>query len=211
MLKYKRTYVLLFIGFVMLLMIPGIFAEQRVTYEPEDVIRSIVSTVIAEVGADREYYEKHHNKLYTLVDSVLIPHLDSKKISKFVLGRRWREIQDYQQVEFESLFTRSLIQMYAIHILEYKSDYVITFRPTDYSVCSDFVCRRATVTMILHLDKSKTTTKFFLYRDTNNEWKIWNLTIEGINLGIAYRNSYASIFEKVGMDGLLQKLRRKVQ
>ena len=101
--------------------------------------------------------------------------------------------------------------MYAIHILEYKSDYVITFRPTDYSVCSDFVCRRATVTMILHLDKSKTTTKFFLYRDTNNEWKIWNLTIEGINLGIAYRNSYASIFEKVGMDGLLQKLRRKVQ
>ena len=91
MLKYKRVYILLFIGFAMLFMIPKIFALScsAVDLEPEDVIRSIITTVVATVGSDREYFDEHHDKLYTLVDSVLIPHFDSKKISKFVLGRNW--------------------------------------------------------------------------------------------------------------------------
>ena len=212
MLKYKRVYILLFIGFAMLFMIPKIFAlsSSSVDFEPEDVIRSIITTVVATVGSDREYFDEHHDKLYTLVDSVLIPHFDSKKISKFVLGRNWREIEDYQRDEFEWLFTRSLIQMYALHILEYKPEYVIKFRPTEYSVCSDTYCNRAVVTMILHLNKNKTTTKFFLYKHPVGEWKIWNFSIEGINFGIAYRNTYASIIKSDGIEGLLRRLRDKV-
>ena len=215
MLKYKRVYILLFIGFAMLFMIPKIFAlsSSAVDLEPEDVIRSIITTVVATVGSDREYFDEHHDKLYTLVDSVLIPHFDSKKISKFVLGRNWKQIEEHQQDEFEWLFTRSLIQMYALHILEYKPEYVIKFRPTDYSVCPDgpaVYCHRAVVTMLLHLNKNKTTTKFFLYRNPIGEWKIWNFSIEGINLGIAYRNTYASIIESDGIEGLLRRLRNKI-
>ena len=212
MLKYKRVYILLFIGFAMLFMIPKIFAlsSSAVDLEPEDVFRSIITTVVATVGSDREYFDEHHDKLYTLVDSVLIPHFDSKKISKFVLGRNWRQIEEHQQDEFEWLFTRSLIQMYALHILEYKPEYVIKFRPTEYSVCSNTYCNRAVVTMLLHLNKNKTTTKFFLYRNPIGEWKIWNFSIEGINLGIAYRNTYASIIESDGIEGLLRRLRNKI-
>ena len=212
MLKYKRIYILLFIGFAMLLMIPGIFAKSgpEEYFEPEAVIRSIITTVVATVGSDREYFDEHHDKLYTLVDSVLIPHFDSKKISKFVLGRNWRQIEEYQRDEFEWLFTRSLIQMYALHILDYKPEYVIKFRPTEYSVCSNTYCNRAVVTMLLHLNKNKTTTKFFLYRHPVGEWKIWNFSIEGINLGIAYRNTYASIIESDGIEGLLRRLRNKI-
>ena len=212
MLKYKRIYILLFIGFAMLFMIPKIFALSSIEeeFEPEALIRSIITTVVATVGSDREYFDEHHDKLYTLVDSVLIPHFDSKKISKFVLGRNWRQIEDYQRDEFEWLFTRSLIQMYALHILEYKPEYVIKFRPTEYSVCSNTYCNRAVVTMLLHLNKNKTTTKFFLYRNPIGEWKIWNFSIEGINLGIAYRNTYASIIESDGIEGLLRRLRNKV-
>ena len=212
MLKYKRVYILLFIGFAMLLMIPKIFALSSIEeeFEPEALIRSIITTVVATVGSDKEYFDEHHDKLYTLVDSVLVPHFDSKKISKFVLGRNWRQIEEYQRDEFEWLFTRSLIQMYALHILEYKPEYVIKFRPTDYSVCSNTYCNRAVVTMLLHLNKNKTTTKFFLYRNPIGEWKIWNFSIEGINFGIAYRNTYASIIKSDGIEGLLRRLRDKV-
>ena len=53
--------------------------------------------------------------------------------------------------------------------------------------------------------------KFMLYLDKHQEWKIYNLAIDGINYGLLYRTIYKESIEMCGVEDFLLKLRKKLE
>ena len=171
---------------------------------PQVVIRTVMTTALAEISIDKGHYQSNYEALYTLIDSIVVPHLDSTKLAKSVLGKYWKELKEYEQVEFIDLFQQTIIKTYALYILDYESTYDIKFRETRFN--SDGT--RAVVEMLVLTERDAVSTSFLLHNN-DQYWKIYNFSIDGINLAIIYKTSYASIIQRDGVQGLLQQLREK--
>ena len=119
------------------------------------------------------------------------------------------ELESFVQTappKFALLFETTLKAMYAAYLLQYKDTMAITFRPTSFNTNRT----RAGVKMMLHLSAtSKVNTRFLLYVIEGN-WKIYNFSIDGINFGIVYRNTYAQLIRSLGIEGVLERMREKL-
>ena len=135
-----------------------------------------------------------------------MPHVDVLKMSKLILGRNWNEFTTEQQEEFAFLFEATLNKMYAAYLLEYKDTMAITFRPTSFNTDRT----RAGVKMRLHLTATTKVDTTFLLHVTNRRWKIYNFSIDGINFGIIYRNTYKQLINNLGIEGVLERMREKL-
>ena len=141
-----------------------------------------------------------------LVERILMPHVDALKMSKLILGRNWNRLTIEQQEEFAFLFETTLKKMYAAYLLEYKDTMALTFRPTGFNTNRT----RANVHMILHLTATKRVNTRFLLYATEGKWKIYNFSIDGINFGIIYRNTYKQLINNLGIEGVLEQMREKL-
>ena len=96
--------------------------------------------------------------------------------------------------------------MYAAYLLEYKDTMAITFRPTSFNTNRT----RAGVKMRLHLTATTKVDTIFLLYVTDGKWKIYNFSIDGINFGIIYRNTYKQLINNLGIEGVLERMREKL-
>lgn len=216
MLKYKRFYILIVISFVLLFLVPVVFAESLYHpypryNDPKHLIEDVLKDVIYAIRRDRERYENNDEEVYKLVKRKLMPHVDVRKMSTIVLGRHWNTMTTEQQNEFMYLFEAITTRSYAVYILEYKDSYSLYFKQTRYHNNR----ASAVVHMLLKLEQNREVdTKFALYQSPlsveEGVWKIFNLSIEGINFGIIYRNTYSNIIKQDGIKGLLDDMRKKL-
>lgn len=168
--------------------------------DPKILISGIMHSAVLELRSDEEV-DPHE-----LVERILMPHVDVLKMSKLILGRNWNQFTIEQQEEFALLFETTLKAMYAAYLLQYKDTMAITFRPTSFNTNRT----RAGVKMMLHLSAtSKVNTRFLLYVIEGN-WKIYNFSIDGINFGIIYRNTYKQLINNLGIEGVLNRMREKL-
>ena len=216
MLKYKRFYILMVICFVLLFLVPVVFADSATQNysrynDPKHLIEHVIKDVIYSIRRDRERYENNDEEVYKLVKRKIMPHVDVRKMSTIVLGRHWNTMTTEQQNEFMYLFETITTRSYAVYILEYKDSYSLNFKQTRYYNNK----ASAIVHMILKLEQNrKVNTTFALYQSPlsveEGLWKIFNLSIDGINFGIIYRNSYGTIIRQDGVEGLLHEMREKL-
>ena len=168
--------------------------------DPKILISGIMHSAVLELRSDEEV-DPHE-----LVERILMPHVDVLKMSKLILGRNWNLFTIEQQEEFALLFETTLNKMYAAYLLEYKDTMALTFRPTGFNTNRT----RANVHMLLHLSATKkVNTRFLLYVVEGN-WKIYNFSIDGINFGIIYRNTYKQLINNLGIEGVLERMRAKL-
>ena len=168
--------------------------------DPKLLISAITYSAILELRSNDDV-DPHE-----LVERILMPHVDVLKMSKLILGRNFSRMTLEQQEEFALLFETTLKAMYAAYLLQYKDTMAITFRPTSFNTNRT----RAGVKMMLHLSAtSKVNTRFLLYVIEGN-WKIYNFSIDGINFGIIYRNTYKQLINNLGIEGVLNRMREKL-
>tara|TARA_B100001179_G_C18468304_1_gene350218 strand:- start:117 stop:779 length:663 start_codon:yes stop_codon:yes gene_type:complete len=168
--------------------------------DPKILISGIMHSAVMELRSDDEVNP------HELVERLLMPHVDVPKMSKLILGRNWNHFTIAQQEEFAFLFETTLKKMYAAYLLEYKDTMALTFRSTGYNTNRT----RANVHMILHLSATKKVNTRFLLHVTDGIWKIYNFSIDGINFGIIYRNTYKQLINNLGIKGTLERMREKL-
>ena len=168
--------------------------------DPKILISGIMHSAVLELQSEEEV-DPHE-----LVERILMPHVDVLKMSKLILGRNWNEFTTEQQEEFAFLFEATLNKMYAAYLLEYKDTMAITFRPTSFNTNRT----RAGVKMRLHLTATRKVDTIFLLYVTEGKWKIYNFSIDGINFGIIYRNTYKQLINNLGIEGVLERMREKL-
>ena len=190
--------------FVLSLLCMNTFAATQ--QSAEQVVREAVQQATAKLNAEKDQLKAHPDRIYDLIQSLVVPYFNFPLISRLVLGKgTWEGATDQQKKEFIHEFTTLLVRTYAKALQEY-SDQNVVFLPANNSPGSKLVEIKTEVTG--KASSKKTPINYRMYLSDGN-WKVLDLVVDGISLVNSYRGEYASIVRQDGLDGLIAKMKEK--
>ncbi|MCY3750675.1 MAG: ABC transporter substrate-binding protein [Gammaproteobacteria bacterium] len=168
--------------------------------KPEDVILGTVDSVIARINAEREMLEAQPETVYDLINDLIIPVFDFNNMSRWILGKYWKEASEEQRATFTSEFKALLVRTYAKAVLGFSNERV-TYLETLTGSKPNIVMVKTEIVS----DGSVTPVNYTMHI-SDGSWKVVNVAFEGISLVETYRKSFASEIRNNGLETLLQKL-----
>lgn len=123
--------------------------------------------------------------------------------SQFVLGKFWNRATADQRAEFQGLFTEYLVNSYARHIGSYQAETLAII--ASHPVGSKDVLVETSVE-----SSEGATNPIWRVRAQGDEYKIIDVSIDGVSLALTQRREFAAVINNRGLDGLLDLLREKL-
>lgn len=181
-------------------------AASAVTAEPDQVVKNTVGGVLDRLDAERDQLEAHPERIYELIQELVLPHFDFTSMSKWVLGKsNWKGASVEQRDEFVSQFRTLLVRTYAKALLEYSQEEVIV-----NEVLKNPKSNLVTVKTEVAQPGGDTGIPInYRMHISGGEWKVVDVAVDGISLVRSYRGSFASEIKANGLDSLLGKLVEK--
>ncbi|WP_110650286.1 MlaC/ttg2D family ABC transporter substrate-binding protein [Salinicola peritrichatus] len=153
---------------------------------PTEVIRQSVDSLMSELEGKKDYYAQHEGELAQLVDSNMEKVADFRYIGASVMGRYFRGATPEQRTRFVDVFRKTLIDTYAKGLVTF--DYQ-TLRVLDSESAGRYE-DQASVPMEVVSTDGKTYPVNFTLRQSDGQWKVVNVIVNGINLGLTFRNQF---------------------
>ena len=166
--------------------------------------------VPAEQVSAHEYVERTHNNIFEIIrtknqlfldnpdlftkeiSDVFGSIVDFKRISRNVMGKYAKEASSKQLEDFSEVFENSLLDTYASTLIEFKDEKINVLPPADPSKSKT----KARVNIEILTSSNTYPGRYSMYLDKDNDWKIINIEINGMNLGKIFRNQFYSLMEK---------------
>lgn len=168
----------------------------------EEVVRQTTDQVTARLKAQKPELEAHPERIYGLIQELVVPHFDFASMSKWILGRAWSGATSEQRDQFIAQFRTLLVRTYAKALLEYSSE-AIRFMPTEQNPESNLVMVK---TEVAQSGGGAPIPINYRLHVTDGNWKVVDVTVDGVSLISTYRGSFASEIQKSGLDTLISKL-----
>jgi phospholipid transport system substrate-binding protein len=146
--------------------------------------------------------EEEHKK--EAIRDIAASLFDFSTLSRFTLGRNWRQFDEQQKKTFTTLYRELLESIYMGRLLEYKDEKVVYKKETALGE------NRSEVLTSLLSDTKEVPVLYRMVR-LDGHWKVYDLIIENVSLVKNYREQFRSILSKESPDGLIKILREKVQ
>ena len=184
------------------LMINLAAAVSAATPGAEDVVRSTSGQVIERLAQEKQNLDAHPERLYELIQELVVPHFDFPIMSRWALGKAWNTIDAGSQEQFIVQFRTLLVRTYAKALMEY-SDEKVEFLPMESDPNSNLVVIKTQVT---GKGSANPTPINYRMHVSGGEWKVIDISVDGVSLIGTYRGSFAAEIRKSGIDSLIQKL-----
>ena len=170
---------------------------------PDALIKRLSTEVISMVRDDKAIQAGDINKVITLVDKVIMPNVNFRRMTAAAVGPGWRKASPEQQKRLQDEFKQLLVRTYS-GALNQVTDQSIVVKPlraapgdTDVLVRTEVIGRGEPVQLDYRLEKTP---------GQGSGWKIYNLNVLGVWLVETYRTQFAEELNKNGIDGLIQTL-----
>jgi len=148
-------------------------------------------TVIKEEGST---YDNEPEKFKTRLKNIWEPMVDVGLVSRLILSKAYTGATPEQIVAFEEQTKKLLLDTYVTTLLEFE-DY--TLETNDEIKIN----KRTYEVSVKFLSSSDSfITKFSVYKNKLGEYKIINIIIDGINLGLTFRNQFQDNLANNNMD-----------
>jgi phospholipid transport system substrate-binding protein len=168
---------------------------------PQQLVRDTSSRMLAAMRAEQDSISQDPAHMYALVEEIVLPNFDFRRMSQWVLGRNWRTATPQQRELFVAEFRQLLVRTYGSALLEY-ADEELTYLPFSDSTNAKSVTVR---TEIDQPGVGVIPINYSMYR-SNAGWKVYDISISGVSLVTNYRSSYGSIIRNDGIDQLIEQL-----
>ena len=118
--------------------------------------------------------------------------VDFKRISRNVMGKYAKDATPKQLEDFSEVFENSLLDTYASTLVEFKDEKINVLPPAAPTKSKT----KVRVNIEIVTSSSIYPGRYSMYLDKDNNWKIINIEINGMNLGKIFRNQFYSLMEK---------------
>lgn len=165
-----------------LMLFSGLAQAQQ---SPEQLIRENVDQLMSQLEGRKEYFRQNPDELESLVDDNLDSVADFRYIGASVMGRYFRNATPEQRSRFAETFRQTLIDTYAKGL--------VTFDYRDLRVLDSGGVRadnQASVDMEIVSTDGQLYPVSYSLRQSNGQWKVVNVIVNGINLGLTFRNQF---------------------
>ena len=134
-------------------------------------------------SSNREAYE-------TKIKEIFEPMIDFRRISASVMGKKYYLLATKQQRhDFINIFKNSLLDTYSETLAQWGESSISTVF-FDYDESKEI--KNIEVKQILDTGNSKYPVSYKLRKDDQG-WKIINIIINGVNLGLTFRNQFQAL------------------
>ncbi len=129
-------------------------------------------------------------------------------IARFVMGRYWGQASDEQRDEYLNLFEQVIVSVWADRFTEYSGQrFQIVESAMAQSARSD---EQATLVRTLFWTSPDSPVRIDWRVASNGDlYKITDVLVEGVSMAQTYRDEFASVIRRNGVDGLLIDLRAR--
>jgi len=168
---------------------------------PKAEMQKTIDDIIAIAEAHQGDTQKsvRREKLRTLIN----PKFNFAEMAKRSLGPNWNEITPDEQKEFTTVFSELLARTYLSKIE--------TVKPGMVKVDSEQVESPRAVVKTTVTSKGDTFPIDYKMSLHDNSWQVYDVVIENIGLVANYRNEFSGVIRKEKFDGLMTKLRKKIE
>ena len=172
------------------------------TLSPEQVVQKIADDLATSIGDHRDELKNDHEKLIREIDAILLPHFDIEYASLLVLGRNARAATPAQRSRFAKAFYNSIAHRYAEGLLNYTRGNVNVL-----PFGGELNAKRTIVRTEVVLDDGKKVAVDYAFRKSvGDEWKAYDVIIEGISYITNYRNQVDAEIKASSLDSLIERL-----
>ncbi len=191
-----------YLAFFFLLVSTGAMASKA--DDAREVIKTTAEGVIEYVKANRSDLEEDPAQLYTLVNERLVPIVDFPRVARWILGKHWRKASEEQKLKFTDEFKKLLIKTYGTALLKISDEQII-YPPMK----GDSTKGKVNVKSEVILPDGRRFSVNYRMHNKDANWKIYDISVDGVSLISTYRSSFKTEIRKVGLDGLLESLAKK--
>ena len=193
----------LFSSFSLLFFSSLFFFNQVFAESSSEYVEKIHEDIVLVVRAKQGIYEENPEEFIKAISFALQPLVDFKRISRNVMGRYYKDANKEQIEKFNKVFKASLLETYSKTLAEFKDEEILVSSQVKKSPKGNG--EKVSLQIV-------TSTKIYpavydMYRNKQGQWKLINIVINGVNLGLTFRNQFYSLMEKEGnnLDVVIEK------
>jgi len=189
-------------SFLVLVLATAALAQAQET--PDALVKSVAEDTLSAIRADKDLQAGNPAKVKQLIESKLVPHFDTARMTALAMGRNWRMATPEQQKLLTAQFQTLLIRTYSNALTNYR-DNKMTYKPLRMNPGDTDVVVRTEVTRPgqapVQIDYSM--------EKTADGWKAYDVVVAGVSLVTNYRDEFNDLIKSSGVDGLIKALADK--
>lgn len=164
---------------------------------PEEDLKQYVDEntqkLVQKLNEEKGLYEQDPEAFYASMDEALDQFVDFRRIAARVMGRYARQTSPEQRDEFVAKFKRSLFDSYAQALVS-AENFEINVLEAEILPQND---DRASVQMeVVSASGNRYPVTYSMYRNGEGRWMMENVIVEGVNIGLAFRDRFAQEMEQ---------------
>jgi len=171
---------------------------------PVEIVRETTNELFRMVDANREHYENDIEALREDIRPILLEEVDTLYSGRLVLGRSARGMERDKVEEFSDALSNLLIRRYADGLLDFRTRDQIEIRP----LTGDNTERMTRVKTRVKLENDEEAPVDYVFRKTDDGWKIFDVIVEGISYVTTFRSQIGEQIRQEGFDTTLEKLQQ---
>jgi len=167
---------------------------QTLVQETTDKITSVLRTSQDKIKAEPGY-------LLEVVDTIVAPHFDFKRMSSWVLGKYWRKASPDEKTRFAQEFRTLLVRTYAKALNDNYDKQIDMLAPRKRKGG-----KQVTVRTEIQQSGGFPIPISYKMHIRDGAWKIFDVSVDGISLVANYRSSFAKEIRTDGLEKLIARL-----
>ena len=182
----------LFSSFSLLFFSSLFFFNQSFAESSSEYVEKIHEDIVLVVRAKQDIYEENPEEFIKAISFALQPLVDFKRISRNVMGRYYKDANKEQIEKFNKVFKASLLETYSKTLAEFKDEEILVSSEVKKSPKGN----REKVSLQIVTSTKVYPAIYDMYLNKQGQWKLINIVINGVNLGLTFRNQFYSLMEK---------------
>lgn len=196
----KRLYSGFLVLVLSVLMSPA-FANAQA----ENLVTSVNSRIFSILQQRHAELKANPDLISSFVEQEIIPFVDFNGMTKLTLGKHWKTATADQRARFGQAYQQMLTRSYANTMLAFAGATISVIR----SVPSSRNGYLSVETRVQPVAAEAKNAKFDL-RLINNEWKAYNVSVDGVDLITNFRTNFTREISASGLEALINRLEREV-
>ena len=159
-----------------------------------EIVQVTTDQLLSQIVEKREVYQQDNQQFFDEIQTLLNPVIDFQRIARRVMAKHYKKATVDQREKFVEVFKESLLKIYAKGLLEFDNQEVIVLEPDRSSKADD---RKQKVDIeVIDGNGAKFPISYSMYLDKSNHWRMENVIVNGINIGLTYRNQFARLMKE---------------
>lgn len=193
----RRLMAVMVLGATLLMAGPVMAAAQA----PQALVEETSKLMLGKLKEEAAVIKAEPGRIYELVNQIVLPHFDFEYMSQMVLAKYWQRATPAQKKAFVEEFRTLLVRTYATSLNQY-TDQKLTFKPFRPEARPELATVHSEVAQPVGFPIPID----YRLRQEGEQWKVFDVVIDGVSLVTNYRSSFAKEVRDSGLDGLVKTL-----